>query len=190
MKYLKTYKIFESIDINLNDELDNYRIYDYTLNEDGSIDCDQDVNLTYRNLNVIPFNFDKVNGYFHSNNNSLISLKNCPKYINRFFNCSSNKLESLEYGPEYVGKDYICHHNQLTTLKGCVEEVYGSFNCRDNLLTSLEFCPMQVEGIFNCSDNRLIELDRSPFVRDWLYCKGMFKSQPEFTGSCKELYWK
>ena len=190
MKHIKSYKIFESTDIDLDKELKKFKITKYTLNEDGSIDCDQDVSLDYRNLTKIPFKFNRINGYFTVARNELISLKNCPKYVGGSFDCYYNQLTSLEFGPEYVGGGYYCYTNKLVTLKGCVDEVYGDFDCSSNELTSLEFCPMQVEEDFFCSYNKLTELDFSPFVRKNLYCQYMFKSKPEFTGHCENLIWE
>ncbi len=189
MKFIKSYKIFESTNLELKQKLSSFDINHYILNEDGSIDCDQNVNLNSLDLIEIPFKFNKISGYFGLHHNKLTSLKNCAKYIAHDFHCHYNKLLSLEYGPEYVGYSYYCDHNQLTTLKGCIDEVYGYFNCCDNKLSSLEFCPMQVEGAFNCSNNQLAELDRSPFIRGNLYCYGMFKIEPKFNGSCENLIW-
>ncbi len=190
VKFIKSYKIFESINLELKNELLKFSIFKYSINEDGSIDCHKNVSFFMEYLNKIPFNFNKVNGYFSIHTCELKSLKNCPKYISDYFDCSNNKLESLEYGPEYVGGDYNCLSNKLTTLKGCVDEVYGNFNCSFNKLTSLEFCPMEVNGNFDCSENKLEYLDRSPFIKGSLFCTGMFKTKPEFNGYCKKLFWK
>ncbi len=185
MKFIKDIKNF-----GLSRKLKDFGVTEYALNEDGSVDINENIYLNGRRLNKIPFKSNRVNGYFDISRNQLTSLKNCPKYISDKFDCSLNGLISLEFGPEYVGKGYWCCHNKLETLKGCVSEVYGNFHCFKNKLTSLEFCPMEVEGDFNCSDNQLTELDMSPFVRDTLYCTGMFNSEPEFNGSCKKLIWK
>ncbi len=190
MKHLKSYKIFESSNLELEKELEKYSITKYTLNDDGSIDISEHTDLSTNNLNVIPFKFNKINGDFYYSYNRIKTLKNCPRYIEGLFDCSNNQLESLEFGPEYVGYSYFCNDNKLITLKGCIDEVHGSFNCSFNQLISLEFCPMQVEGWFYCSDNKLTELDRSPFIRKELWCGGMFKSEPEFNGSCEKLIWK
>ncbi len=184
MKFIKDIKNFV-----LDRKLKGFGITKYIINEDGSLNCDQDVHLSLI-LNSIPFLFNRINGYFNIEMcKSITSLKNCPKYISGTFDCSENKLISLEFGPEYVGKSYCCESNKLMTLKGCVDEVYGNFSCESNKLKSLEFCPMQVEGWFNCSDNFLTELDRSPFIRKQLYCYDMFNRQPEFNGHCEILDW-
>ncbi len=187
MKFIKSYKIFESIDKKLSKKLEKYGIENYIINSNGSIDCNQDVAIT---SNKIIFNFNRINGKFDISCGKLLSLKNCPNYINNDFDCSFNELISLENGPEYVGNDYLCYHNKLTTLKGCIEEVYGGFYCHNNKLTSLEFCPMDVNGNFHCSNNKLEYLDRSPLIKGNLDCRGMFKTKPEFNGHCEELIWK
>ncbi len=184
MKFIKDIQNFI-----LDRKLKGFNITNYSLNEDGSIDCNQHVRLMLYDLNKIPFSFNKIYGYFDISNNKLNNLKNCAKYIEGHFGCNHNQLESLEFGPEYVGMYYSCYNNKLITLKGCVEEVYGDFDCANNKLTSLEFCPMEVEGIFNCSNNKLEYLDRSPFIKGNLYCRGMFKSEPEFNGYCYKLIW-
>ncbi len=191
MKYIKSYQIFESTNLELEKELEKFNITEYILNEDGSIDINDEVDLLNLNLNKIPFKFNKVNGNFFISQNNLTSLHNCPNYISGDLFSNGNKLTSLEYGPEYVGSDYFCDDNKLVTLKGCVEEVYGHFDCRSNELTSLEFCPMDVKGWFDCSFNNLEYLDRSPLIGGDFYCYGgMFKSKPEFNGSCRKLVWE
>ncbi len=189
MKYIKSYRIFESVDLQMQLNLKYYSIFKYVLNEDGSIDCNQNVTLIQENLYGIPFIFNKIDGSFDIFMNNLKSLINCPKYVDGQFICSNNLLKTLEYGPEYVGDRYNCSNNNLTSLKGCVEEVYENFDCYNNYLSSLEFCPMEVEGDFNCDDNRLEYLDRSPFIKGDLYCNRMFKTEPEFSGHCKKLIW-
>ncbi len=190
MKFIKSYQIFESNNLELEKELARLGIYNYILNDDGSIDVNQNIDFSSSTFNIIPFNFNKVNGNFIIQDCNIKSLKYCAKYIVGEFYCNHNQLKSLEFGPEYVGSKYNCVNNKLLTLEGCVEEVYGIFNCSNNKLTSLEFCPMQVYGYFNCSDNKLEYLDRSPFIKGNLICKGMFKTEPEFNGSCEKLIWR
>jgi hypothetical protein len=72
-----------------------YYIGNYSINPDGSIDVDGDVDLSYKNLDRIPIKFGVVTGMFYCNNNNLTSLENCPNEIKSWFNCSYNKLRSL-----------------------------------------------------------------------------------------------
>ncbi len=189
MRYIKSYKIFESIDLELGKELEKFNITKYSINEDGSIDVDGIVDFGSKNLNKIPFNFNRVSNYFDVNDNKLTSLKNCPVQIDEWFGCGNNKLTSLEFGPEYIGSEYFCSNNELITLNGCIEEVHGNFECNDNKLTTLEFCPMEIGGDFDCSGNKLEYLDRSPMIKGTLFCYDMFDEKPEFNGSCRKLCW-
>ena len=85
-----------------------YDIKNYTINTDGSIDVDDDVDLSYRKLTKIPLNFNKVSGNFWIRNTNLTSLEGCPKE---------------------VGGGFYCSDNNLTSLKGCPKEVMGYFYC-------------------------------------------------------------
>ena len=133
MKYLKKYGLFES-----NTEIDSicqkYGIQNYTINGDGTVDVDGDVDLYNRGLTKLPLKFGKVSGNFY---------------------CSYNKFTTLEGCPREVVGDFYCHRNQLTTLEGCPKEVGGSFDCSHNQLTTLEGCPGEVGGYFDCVNNQL-----------------------------------
>ena len=117
----------------INEICEEYGIYNYTINEDGSIDVNWNVNLSGNGLTELPLTFNRVNGVFLCDKNELTTLKGSPKYVKSSFDCSENKLTSLEYSPEYVG---------------------NHFDCNTNLLTSLEYCPKKVGGnLFSMSNN-------------------------------------
>ena len=101
-----------------------YDIENYSINSDGSIDVDGDVDLSYKNLDKIPIKFDVVTGMFYCNNNNLTSLENCPNEIKSWFNCSSNKLTSLSGIPNSKNVMYYCAENPLKSLDG----FEGSYN--------------------------------------------------------------
>ena len=131
MKYLKRFN--ESIE-DIDSICRKYRITNYTVNQDGSVDVDGDVDLYGKKLNQLPLKFGKVSGHFF---------------------CSYNQLTTLEGCPTSVGGGFFCFDNQLTTLEGCPTEVVGSFWCDNNQLTTLEGCPKRVGGYFNCNNNPL-----------------------------------
>ena len=108
MKHIRLFESFSDI----GSICDEYGITNYTINSDGSIDVDGDVNLTNKKLTKLPVKFNKVSGNFY---------------------CSSNKL-TLEGGPKEVGGDFYCSNTQLTTLEGSPKEVGGDFNCFNNQL--------------------------------------------------------
>jgi hypothetical protein len=103
-----------------------YGIENYTVNPDGSIDVDGNVNLWDKKLTELPLTFNKVNGYFDCGNNILTSLKGSPRWVGSSFYCNWNRLTSLEFGPEYVGSDFSCRFNNLTD-NYCDTEIGGRF---------------------------------------------------------------
>lgn len=144
MEYLKRYKLFESGYVD-HESIHNlcsfYNISKYTINDDGSIDVDDNVYLSENRLDRIPIKFNKVSGYFDCGENNLTSLENCPNEVGGDFYCFDNKLESLEFGPSIVNGNYFCNDNELTTLKGSPKRVGREFMCSNNKLTSLEYGP-------------------------------------------------
>ena len=74
-------KLFEQFnnEQEIHDLCKEYRIKDYTINSDGSIDVNGNVKLSCQALNSLPLKFNKVSGYFYINDNFLTNLNNCPK---------------------------------------------------------------------------------------------------------------
>ena len=118
-----------------------YKINNYTINDDGSIDVDGDVYLSLSSLHILPLRFNKVSGYF---------------------DCSCNILTSLEGSPREVGDGFYCYRNNLISLKGCPKVVGGYFNCSENDLTSLIGSPEVLNSTFDCNKNNLTSLDGLP----------------------------
>ncbi len=154
MKHLRKYKIFES-----NTEIDKicrkYKIVNYTINSDNSVDVDGDVNLFNKGLESIPLNFNIVNGYFDCGYNYLTSLKGCPVRVGNYFSCYNNQLTYLQYSPQYVESSYFyCGNNKIESLQYCTELIRSYFSCSYNKLTSLEHHPT-VYGEFICWNNQI-----------------------------------
>jgi len=158
---IKSYNLFlESVD-SIKSICKKYGITNYTINSDGSIDVDGDVNLYFKGLTKLPLKFRRVTGYFDCRNNQLNSLEGSPKEVGSHFDCSRNQLTSLEGSPKEVGGNFYCRNNQLTSLEGCPNSVGGDFYCSRNQLTSLEGSPKSV-GYFSCSYNQLTSLEGGP----------------------------
>jgi len=134
MKYIKRYNESNNIDIICKE----YDIRNYTINSDGSIDVDNDVDLFELNLTKLPLAFNKISGYF---------------------NCCNNKLTTLEGAPKYVGEHFMCEYNSLTSLKGGPDYVHGYYDCSNNKLTSLEYAPKNTMLSFYCNDNKIINFN-------------------------------
>ena len=105
---------------------EKYEIENYTINPDGSIDVNDDVDLYNCNLTELPLTFNKVSGYFDCGRNKLTSLKGCPRWVGGFFYCTNNNLTSLEFSPDYVGGFFNCRYNKLTDNL-CDTEIRGDF---------------------------------------------------------------
>jgi hypothetical protein len=103
-----------------------YNIINYTVNDDGSIDVNGDVNLSWYKLTELPLSFNKVTGDFYCSHNVLTSLKGSPKWVGGYFDCYNNQLTSLEFSPEYVGTNFYCYNNDLTD-NYCESEIGGKF---------------------------------------------------------------
>ena len=103
-----------------------YRITNYTINDDGSIDVDGNVDLLWYRLTELPLNFNRVTGYFNCSRNKLTSLKGSPRWVGGYFSCYNNDLTSLEFSPDYVGYYFECTGNKLTN-NYCESEIGGYF---------------------------------------------------------------
>ncbi len=97
---------------------ERYKIKNYIINKDGSIDVNGDVSLSWCDLYELPLKFNKVTGYFSCVGNYLTSLKGSPKYVGEDFYCSDNNLTSLKESPEYVGGHFFCLDNKIENLEG------------------------------------------------------------------------
>ena len=89
---------------------DKMVIDDYTINSQGEIDVDGDVDLNGIDIKELPYKFGKVNGFFSVYEcNNLTSLKNCPNYVGGWFSCSfCPQLDSLEGCPKKVRSNFYC----------------------------------------------------------------------------------
>jgi len=106
-----------------------YDITNYTINDDGSIDVDGDVDLYRKRLTELPLKFGKVTGYFTCLDNKITSLEGSPYWVGEDFSCSGNLLKTLEGGPYYVGGYFSCNDNYLTSLEGSPYWVGQRFRC-------------------------------------------------------------
>ena len=114
-----------------------YKIENYTINPDGSVDVNDDVNLFNKKLDCLPLKFGRVNGNFYCSHNKLTTLEGCPVEVGETFDCSYNLLASLEGCPKIIGRSFYCDHNQLRSLKGGPKEVGVNFDCSYNPLPDL-----------------------------------------------------
>ena len=151
-----------------------YKIKNYKINTDGSIDVDGDVRLdSFISLNFenalmrnIPIKFNVVSGSFNIRHSGLETLENSPNWVGGNFDCGHNFLSSLEGGPNHVGGNFDCDHNHLISLVGGPNHVGNRYDCGYNHIVSLEGLPKHIV-YFECFSNpiqiiwNLIEEDPS-----------------------------
>ncbi len=132
-----------------------YKIENYTINDDMSIDVDGDVNLSFSGLVKIPLIFGNVTGYFLCIHNKLTTLEGSPTNVGGSFHCCHNKLTSLMGAPVTVGGSFYCTVNDLTSLEGSPNMVGGDFYClwNANVITSLDGITVCIGGNFSADEN-------------------------------------
>ena len=158
MKYLKIFESFEDIDSICK----KYGIKNYTINSDGSVDVDGDVDFYRKGFTKLPLKFGRVSGSFDCTSNQLTTLEGAPREVGEGVSFSGNQLTTLEGAPERVSGGFNCSRNKLTTLEGCPEEIGGGFFCYENQLTTLNGGPKRVSEDFNCRHNKLTTLEGAP----------------------------
>ena len=99
-------------------------ITNYIINEDLTVDIDDDVDISCQNLKEIPIKFGIVNGNFNCGYNELTSLEGCPEVVNSNFDCSDNELKILEYFPPKINGIFIAFYKNKIK-----EEELVNFNC-------------------------------------------------------------
>jgi hypothetical protein len=162
MKRIKDYQLFlESVD-SIKSICKRYNITNYTINSDGTVDVDGNVNLYFKGLTELPLKFRRVTGDFICSLNQLTSLEGSPKEVGGHFDCQGNQLTSLKGGPKEVSSNFNCADNQLTTLEGGPLSVGGNFFCSNNQLTNLVGGPEVVLGAYYALNNQINSFEGFP----------------------------
>ena len=119
-----------------------YKIKNYTINSDLTVDVDDTVNISNEELTELPLKFGKVSGHFYCENNNLTSLLGSPQTVGGFFDCYNNCLTSLLGSPKEVGGNFNCENNNLTSLLGSPKTVGGYFSCNRNKIINFKQLPI------------------------------------------------
>jgi len=167
-----------------NDRIDlicqRYNIKNYSINPDGSIDVDGNVDFGGMDLLSLPLRFGKVSGHFECYKSKLSSLEGGPKTVGGHFGCDFNQLTTLVGAPTVVGGSFYCTNNVLSSLEGLPGTIGGDFNCSYNQLTTLNGVPSTINGVFSCFHNMLTSThsgDTDIEVSGALRCDGKFLPQ-------------
>jgi hypothetical protein len=109
-----------------------FGIKNYTINPDGSIDVDEEVDLYNKNLKKLPLKFNKVNVWFDCSFNQLTTLEGSPVEVNDGFDCSNNKLTSFEFTPKIIRSGFDCRFNNIKTFEYFPSFIKYYFWCNGN----------------------------------------------------------
>ena len=120
------------------------------LTDEGTVDVDGDIDMSYSTYPRIPVKFGVVSGNFEIANCKITSLEGCPRTVGIRFNCGHNpQLESLVGGPDTVHGDcYFSFCVSVKNLEGSPTRVDGTFhinNCRS--LRNLKGLPHRMGGL-------------------------------------------
>lgn len=155
-----------------------YKIEKYSINPDGSVDVDGNVDLSSRNLSILPLKFRRVMGNFNVQYNCVRTLENSPVSVGGNLNCFNNHLKNFIGGPRWVGGDFYAYNNSLISLQGSPHEVVGNYFISGNdKLSNLVGCTLKIGGNFSFDDSLLssfsgeddIEFDGDFFLNETQY---------------------
>lgn len=116
-----------------------YNITKYIINNDGTIDVNQNISISHRGLTQLPFRINKMVGYLDCSNNELTTLEGCPYDIYGAFHCNNNQITSLAFCPTivcggflYVDRnplpdDFYALHNSLNIEEDIVFFKYMNY---------------------------------------------------------------
>lgn len=130
MKYLKLFENHQS-EAEVAKICEEYGIKNWTLNSDGLVDVDGDIDLHKKGLTELPLKFGEVTGCFDCSHNKITSLEGAPHTVGRYFYFTHNKLTSLEFAPKLIDGAFSCENNNIRSFEGLVN-IGGHFYCHGN----------------------------------------------------------
>lgn len=164
MKTKEKFSMFNNKD-NIKSWLDSMIIQKYTINDDLTVDVENSVNLSFKNLIYIPIQFHYINGSFDCSNNKLISLKGTPNIIEHDFFCNINELTSLIYSPKKIGGNFDCSYNKITSLKGIPDIINENLFCYNNNLI-YDYIPKFIKKEFIHDGNKELGIHKDQPIHE------------------------
>ncbi len=92
---------------------DNNMIENYTINDDLTVDVNDNVILYLVEMNSLPIQFGYVKGDFILGENGLTTLKGVPHTVDGDFICGGNNIRDLDYFPKNINSRIILLNNDL-----------------------------------------------------------------------------
>ena len=166
MKNIKIFEDFNRERVELEKLLEKYKIKNYKINPDNSVDILSNLYLNNMKLDKIPFKLNYVKGDVYLQYNSLTDLKNSPRKVVGSFHVSDNKLTTLKGCPEEIGDSFMISFNGLQKLDYFPKKIGGGINMVHNKIETVDenILPEVVNGFLTFDSNPLISLRNFPRI--------------------------
>ena len=114
--------------------LDKMKVRNYSIQPNGVVDVNGDVDLYNKLLTSFPVQFGSVGGNFYCANNKLTSLAGAPSSVGGDFYCSGNMLTSLHNIHKIIksiGEEFLCDDHKIKShilgllLIKNLKQIYG-----------------------------------------------------------------
>lgn len=128
--------------------LQKYRIENYIIRDNLTVDVDGHVFLIAKRLSNIPIQFGIVTGEFNCSANFLTSLKGVPFHVKGDFACNQNFLKDLAYAPLEVEGHFLADNNKIVSLEGITSNLNKLVDLHRNEITSLAFLPLHIQHLY------------------------------------------
>jgi hypothetical protein len=131
------------------------------------VDVDEDVDISYQNLKIIPIKFRIIYGYF---------------------DCSYNQLTNLLFSPQIIYGYFYINNNKIQSLKKCPQDIKGMFDCSSNLLDkkSIIYLSKNIKDI-NISKNNQLEYLYGKTTKEILEESNKLKDAKKKKNYCSKL---
>jgi hypothetical protein len=93
----------------------DHLIENFTINDDLTVDVNDNVILYLYKINELPVQFGDVKGDFILGENNLKTLKGVPHSVGGDFICGGNDIRDLDYFPKNINSRIILLNNQLNS---------------------------------------------------------------------------
>lgn len=157
---LKKFEMFSTQE-QIIDWLKEVKVKNYIINDDLTVDVDDDVIFGGKQLYWIPVQFNKINGDFECDRNNLQSLKGCPVHVEGDFKCMRNIwLKSLKYSPKYIKGDFEFWGCAVSSLKGISEYVGENIFGSNNSIEKIDAWPKKFNGEMHLNNCNIKNIDK------------------------------
>ncbi len=119
-------------DVIIHNICERYGINKYTINSDGSIDVDGNVELSFYKLSKLPIKFNYVRGSFDISCNKLTTLEGLPKYIDGYLNLDYNHIVVLNIDIIAIGSNISIGMNPIEKIEYINPNIIDNIRIHNN----------------------------------------------------------